>query len=115
MRYDDIRTELVTRRRQVMARYHDTLRRADEELATPESEDVERATEQWDARVLSELSHVDLRELVRLTEAIQRIDDGIYGACMDCGDAISNARLRVVPTTRTCVKCARAHEARAMH
>lgn len=114
MRYDEIRANLVKRRREVMARYHGALRRADEELASPEPEDAERAAEQWDARVLSELSHVDLREIVRLTEAIQRIDEGVYGLCSECGESIPTARLRVLPTTRICADCAFSHEAHPM-
>ena len=115
MRYDNIRASLVARRREVMARYYDTLRRADEELASFESEEVERATEQWDARVLSELSHADLRELVQMTEAIQRIDDGTYGKCTDCGDSVSERRLHALPATRTCSDCATANEVRTLH
>jgi DnaK suppressor protein len=115
MRHNDIRAELLTRRREVMARYYAALLRAEEEIANPEIEGVERSTEQWDVRVLSVLSHADLQELVRLTEAIQRIDDGNYGTCMDCGDSINAERLRALPATRSCMKCARANEARDVH
>lgn len=115
MRYEQLRADLVARRREVMSRYYDTLRRADEELASHEVEDVERATEQWDVRVLSELSHADMRELVRLTEAIERIDAGSYGTCSGCGQPIALPRLRALPTTNTCVDCAYASEVRAMH
>lgn len=115
MRYDEIRAQLVARRREVTARYYDELRRADEELSSVEIEDVDRATEQWDARILTELSHADLRELVRLTEAIQRIDEGIYGTCVDCGAPIGAARLHALPATRICVDCAIAGEARTVH
>jgi RNA polymerase-binding transcription factor DksA len=115
MRHNDIRATLLSRRREVMARYYAALLRAEEEIANAETEDVERATEQWDVRVLSALSHADLQELVRLTEAIQRIDEGDYGTCTDCGASINSERLRVLPTTPTCVNCARASEARGVH
>jgi RNA polymerase-binding protein DksA len=115
MRYDNLRASLVLRRREVMARYHGTLRRADEELAALDSEEVERATEQWDARVLSELGHADMRELVAVTEAIQRIDDGSYGTCADCGSEITERRLHALPAAQTCIRCATAAEPHASH
>jgi len=115
MQHDTVREALVARRREVMTRYYGALRRAEEELDSDETEDVERATEQWDARVLSELSHADLRELVRLTNAIRRIDDGTYGDCVDCGQPILQGRLQAIPAAELCTDCAFAAEARAMH
>jgi RNA polymerase-binding transcription factor DksA len=112
MRHTALREQLVARRRELIARYHDTLRRADEELSTRDPEDVERATEQWDARVLGTLSHADLRDVVKLTEAIERIDAGSYGVCSDCGHRIPAARLAALPAARTCAGCAFAAEAR---
>ena len=37
--------------------------------------------------------------------AIAAIDDGLYGICVGCGQAIPYERLDVLPTTRTCVVC----------
>ena len=33
----------------------------------------------------------------RLAAAIERLDDGEYGTCVECGEAIAPARLRVMP------------------
>ena len=55
------------------------------------------------------LSH----ELVRLRDidaALKRIKDGTYGICIDCGDAIPQARLQALPTAMSCVKCQQAYE-----
>jgi DnaK suppressor protein len=49
-------------------------------------------------------------ELVAIDEALRRIDDGIYGLCTDCGDAIANARLHAAPTALRCVGCQSAVE-----
>lgn len=40
-----------------------------------------------------------------LQQALQRIEDGTYGRCKECGDGISLARLQVFPETATCVEC----------
>ncbi|MEJ8573978.1 TraR/DksA family transcriptional regulator [Microbaculum marinum] len=38
--------------------------------------------------------------------ALQRIDEGGYGVCEDCGDDIPPGRLDIDPTVRLCVGCA---------
>ena len=41
----------------------------------------------------------------RLAAAIERLDDGEYGTCVECNEAIAPARLRVMPEVQTCVRC----------
>ncbi len=40
-----------------------------------------------------------------LQQALQRIEDGTYGRCTECGEGIPLARLHVFPETATCVEC----------
>ena len=40
-----------------------------------------------------------------LSAALDRLDNGEYGTCAECGEAISPARLRAVPEVQTCVRC----------
>jgi DnaK suppressor protein len=44
--------------------------------------------------------------LAKVDEAIDRMDDGVYGDCAECGTAIPVARLEVLPYAKTCVECA---------
>jgi RNA polymerase-binding transcription factor DksA len=41
-------------------------------------------------------------------DALSRIDDGTYGMCDVCGEAIPVARLDALPYTKMCVNCASA-------
>lgn len=41
----------------------------------------------------------------QIRAALQRIEDGTYGICTDCGGAISEARLTVRPEAARCVEC----------
>ncbi|HEV8438779.1 MAG TPA: TraR/DksA family transcriptional regulator [Methylomirabilota bacterium] len=41
----------------------------------------------------------------RLSVALDRLNDGEYGTCVECGEAISPARLHVMPEVQTCVRC----------
>jgi DnaK suppressor protein len=41
----------------------------------------------------------------RLAEALERLRDGSYGTCQECGEAIAPARLKAMPEVTTCVRC----------
>jgi DnaK suppressor protein len=41
----------------------------------------------------------------RLSVALNRLDGGEYGTCMECGKRISSARLRALPEVQTCIRC----------
>jgi RNA polymerase-binding transcription factor DksA len=41
----------------------------------------------------------------RLVAALDRLDAGEYGTCVECAAAISAARLRAAPEAQTCVRC----------
>ena len=46
-------------------------------------------------------------ETLELVEgAIERIEEGVYGACQECGGRIPKTRLNAIPFTPYCVKCA---------
>ncbi|MCB1473208.1 MAG: TraR/DksA C4-type zinc finger protein [Rhodobiaceae bacterium] len=49
-------------------------------------------------------------ELQRLAAALQRLDDGEYGYCTQCGEEIPEKRLAVDPAAHLCVACARLGE-----
>lgn len=44
-------------------------------------------------------------ELAALEQALQRVADGSYGACIDCGDPIGLARLQAQPAAPRCAGC----------
>lgn len=49
-------------------------------------------------------------ELRKITAALQRIEDGSFGECYECGEEIAVARLQANPTVTLCIKCAQALE-----
>lgn len=106
MRTTLMRRRLLRQRALLLARYRDELDRVDEQLASRETEDVERATEQWDAQVLSRLGDSDAKLLAEIVAALHRIDDGTYGKCVHCGEPIGTDRLDALPAIATCYACA---------
>ena len=53
-----------------------------------------------------------LADLQRCRAALQRLDDGVYGDCADCEQAIPLARLMVQPEAERCAPCQSAWERR---
>ncbi|HOO89401.1 MAG TPA: TraR/DksA C4-type zinc finger protein [Syntrophales bacterium] len=47
-----------------------------------------------------------------IRDALNRIDLGEFGKCMSCGNAISEKRLAVYPTTTFCILCKKRQEER---
>lgn len=54
----------------------------------------------------------DEETLERIEAALERIEDGVYGSCIECGGRIPKTRLNAIPYTPYCVKCASALEHR---
>jgi len=50
--------------------------------------------------------------LVKITAALQRIDDDDYGRCRECEVAINPKRLEFDPTATYCIECASKRESR---
>ena len=53
-------------------------------------------------------AHQGRRDLFerRIALALQRLDEGEFGFCTDCGDEIGEKRLNLDPTIPNCVSCA---------
>ena len=47
-------------------------------------------------------------ELKKIDAALARIDEGEFGWCSECGEAIASKRLEIDPTLELCIACASA-------
>jgi RNA polymerase-binding protein DksA len=56
--------------------------------------------------LLNNLSEADRYAMARINASLERIEQGRYGECAVCGDAIDPERLRAVPETDRCGHCA---------
>ena len=73
-------------------------RQAGEELADVGSDDFIRETE---LHLMSE----EGRRLALINVAIESLDGGNYGTCVDCAKPISMGRLKAKPYARLCIDC----------
>jgi RNA polymerase-binding transcription factor DksA len=50
-------------------------------------------------------------ELADVENALDKIEDGTYGICENCNEAIPRARLKALPFARLCIACKQEEEA----
>lgn len=90
-------------------RYLEQFRRAEADLDVMaeerESELEEHAQEEQSALLLKRMDERSLHAMSEIDAALQRIVKSNYGMCEACGEAISIARLHVLPATRYCTDC----------
>ena len=55
--------------------------------------------------VLFNLSETQRQQIRDIDAALERIDKGEYGVCMNCGEKIAARRLEVRPFSRYCIDC----------
>ena len=66
---------------------------------------ADKASSSYTKEFLYSLSNTEKSILEEVQHAIERMDDGEYGSCMECGEKISKKRLDAVPWARFCVPC----------
>jgi DnaK suppressor protein len=65
----------------------------------------DRATLESDRNFELRIRDRERKLLVKIQEAIKRLDDGVFGICNDCGGPISEKRLIARPVTTQCIDC----------
>ena len=66
---------------------------------------ADRATAESDRSFTLRIRDRELRLIRNIQAALQRIDEGVYGICEECGEDISLSRLKARPVTRLCINC----------
>lgn len=101
-----IRGQLLSRREKLLAklaRIHNRSVRTDAPLT---ADFAEQAVERQNDEVLMALEQAGEKELAQINRALARIDAGDYGICRECGRAIPEGRLEILPFSELCVACA---------
>lgn len=102
---------------QLKTQYQDLLREVRDELENTgnqhridllnnepgDSGDESMANELADINVATLDHHI--RDIRDIEAAFERIKEGSFGACIDCGDDIAFNRLQAYPTAKRCIVC----------
>lgn len=105
---DHFRRMLVDQRKALLD--EDALAAADRAPVTLDQESVGRLS-RIDAMQVQAMAMAQARrrqaERAAIDAALVRIDEGEFGHCSKCGEAIAPRRLQHNPAVTTCIRCAR--------
>ena len=72
---------------------------------------TDRATLESDRNFILRIRDRERKLIMKIREALQRMEDGTFGICETCGDEIGIDRLMARPVTTLCIECKRRQEA----
>jgi DnaK suppressor protein len=75
----------------------------DEDENFPDPSD--RATMESNRNSMLRMRDRERKLIFKIQEALQRIEEGEYGICEECGEEIGIERLKARPVTTLCIEC----------
>ena len=72
---------------------------------------TDRASLEADRNFMLRIRDRERKLILKIREALERIDKGTYGICETCGSEISIKRLKARPVTTQCIDCKTKEEA----
>lgn len=113
-RYVELKRILEERRREILAQVQEKMRDVRAEGGIGEGQGVLDAAESSEADIQDDIEFALIQmkseTLHRIEEALTRLDEGSFGNCFECGDEISERRLRALPFAVRCKDCEEARE-----
>ena len=111
-RYNELKKMLEDRRREllneVQGRIRDVRLEGNKERGVLDQGESSEVDIQEDIEFA--LIQMKSETLTKIDAALRRLEDGTYGDCFECGDQISEARLRALPFAVRCKDCEEARE-----
>jgi DnaK suppressor protein len=116
-RHDELRAMLEERRRELLREVQGKIRDVRAE-GSDKPHDVLDPGETSEADIQEDIEfaliQMKAETLNKINEALARLDEGRYGFCFECGDEISEQRLRALPFAVRCKDCEEARENAAL-
>lgn len=111
-RYNELKKMLEERRRELLSEVQGRIR--DVRLDGSKERDVldQGESSEVDIQEDIEFALIQMKSetLTKIDAALRRLEEGTYGDCFECGDQISEARLRALPFAVRCKDCEEARE-----
>jgi DnaK suppressor protein len=115
-RYEELKSILEDRRREIVNQVQERMRDVRAEGAGATVQGVLDAAESSEADIQDEIEfaliQMKAETLSKIDEALRRLEEGSYGYCFECGEEISERRLRALPFAVRCKDCEEAREVR---
>jgi len=113
-RYSELKRILEERRREIMSAMQDKIRDVRSEGANNLTHGVLDAAESSEADIQDDIEfaliQMKAETLTKIEEALRRLEEGTFGYCFECGEEISERRLRALPFAVRCKDCEEARE-----
>jgi DnaK suppressor protein len=113
-RYAGLKQILEERRREILSEVQEKMRGVRADGGFGEGQGVLDAAETSEADIQDDIEFALIQmkseTLQKIEEALARLDEGTYGNCFECGDEISEPRLRALPFAVRCKDCEEARE-----
>jgi len=114
----DVRKQLERQRDEIVARLRDFQAGAPDTGTGLEGDDAVRDLgDHVEHHTRREVGFITRQRLIarlqRLRAALERLERGDYGVCVECGASIAPKRLRAIPEAETCVSCQERKERQA--
>ncbi|MFB0507873.1 MAG: RNA polymerase-binding protein DksA [Thermodesulfobacteriota bacterium] len=107
----DFFRKLLTRRLEELLMEAERTKYQVKETDEPASDPMELASNGFDRDVLLRLRDRERKLMIKIKEALERIENGTFGTCEECGEKISEKRLRARPMATLCIDCKHEQEA----
>lgn len=101
----ELRLVLARRRRELQGDVQGRIREGRTNRATAGGDDVEQSDADMQGDLELALLQMKTETLARVDEAFVRLDEGKYGACVECAHEISGRRLYALPFAVRCQPC----------
>jgi DnaK suppressor protein len=99
------RDRLLEMKRQILREISEDLRHGREGAKDDGMDTYDLASEERDREINFILNDREREKLQSVEDALERIEEGIYGICDSCESEIAVGRLEAMPFTRLCVSC----------
>ena len=113
-RYSELKSILEERRREIVNAVQDKIRDVRTEGANSPAHGVLDAAESSEADIQDDIEfaliQMKAETLTKIDEALRRLEEGTFGYCFECGEEISERRLRALPFAVRCKDCEEARE-----
>lgn len=102
---DELRQDLEAERAKITNENKKALESLRVEQDRGGRDSVDESNEEVDQATTLRLSDRNRKYLTKINAALERLDEGEYGLCAECGEPIPEKRLRARPVTIFCIDC----------
>ncbi len=100
-----LRESLDLKRQEMLSLYEHDVHAGQESTDDNADDFADRANNSYNRELMFSLSANERQMLIRIEEAMTRLEDGSYGRCDHCSEPIGLPRLKALPWARYCIGC----------